>query len=83
MQINDQGTFYVEGEYTNGEVIMSAGSFEILADADGYKKYCVGYDAATTPNPSGQIIQLGNGHHKDFRYYPYKLSATDIQELTR
>jgi len=83
MQINDQGTFYVEGEYKTGDIILTAGSFEILADADGYKKYCAGYDADTTPNPSGQTIQLGNGHHKDFRYYPYKLSSTDIQELTR
>jgi hypothetical protein len=208
MQINDQGTFYVEGEYKAGDIILTAGDWELVADVDGYKKYAFGYEPEdfpelvtngtfdtgidgwsgnftwesgairfnsaakyekgygpyfsveagsvykvsidvlenTTPyllvivrgtgftqivlgklptsqsyktytfvanssalvrlefavqidgtnsalfdnisvklaHPkSGDTIQLGNGHHKDFRYYPYKLSATDIQELTR
>jgi hypothetical protein len=208
MQINDQGTFYVEGEYKAGDIILTAGDWELVADVDGYKKYAFGYEPDdfpelitngtfdtdisgwtgvftwesgairfnstvmydkgygpyfsveagkvyrvsvevfenTTPylpvlvrgagftqiflgmlptyqsyktytfvaNSSasvqlvfdvqiggtqsalldnisvklahpkaGDTIQLGNGHHKDFRYYPYKLSATDIQELTR
>jgi hypothetical protein len=200
MQINDQGTFYIEGEYKAGDIILTAGDWELVADVDGYKKYAFGYEPADFPElitngtfdtdlagwgvgsgwawdngaattnlsyggyltqtpftkqdalyqvtfdlvgssggavyintgngyvtqlgvlpatgsftfyhkcktpadvlgfagvagcsvdnvsvklahpKSGDTIQLGNGHHKDFRYYPYKLSSADIQELTR
>jgi hypothetical protein len=213
MQINDQGTFYVEGEYKAGDIILTAGDWELKADVDAYKKYAFGYEPADFPElvtngtfdtdlsgwvvkynafweagtlvlpretgtdfnaeiyqvltnltvgatyevsldileqtglglalypfgryvspgyafasgaavgkkvkfvanattmtvwfitlgtagagykvivdnisvrlahpKSGDTIQLGNGHHRGFRYYPYKLSATDIQELTR
>ena len=207
MQINDQGTFYVEGEYKAGDTILTAGDWELKADVDGYKKYAFGYEPEDFPElitngtfdtdisgwigvgdytswiiggvarvggltktngllyqkisssgrhrvsfdfsnktgsggitiradssdtyggyiytsagnsgsvsftvdtvfsafgirvsggdcyydldnisvklahpKAGDTIQLGSGNHKDFRYYPYKLSATDIQELTR
>lgn len=205
MNINDQGTFYVEGEYKAGETILTAGDWELVADVDGYKKYAIGYEPDDFPelvtngtfdtdtsgwtevrgtlsvdagrlkldyaqqygvgtqfvsgleigktyrisgelpnhvetqaiylrfdnplvslnqvklstggvvdyywtcnNPNPYLclltgdqttalfdnisvkevapespITLGNGHHKDFRYYPYKLSTAEITELTR
>jgi hypothetical protein len=49
MQINDQGTFYVEGEYKAGDIILTAGDWELKADVDGYKKYAFGYEPDDFP----------------------------------
>ena len=49
MIINEQGTFYVEGEYAQGDTILTAGDWELVADVDGYKKYAFGYEPSDFP----------------------------------
>ena len=51
MIINNTGTFYVEGDYAQGDTILTVGAFAIVADTTGLKKYAVAYDENTTPNP--------------------------------
>lgn len=44
----DEGTFVIEGEYIAGDTILSAGDYDVVAEA-GKSKYAIGYEPSDFP----------------------------------
>jgi len=74
----DQGTVYVNGTFRDTETIVTVGSTTLAADADGEKDYATTYSS----DPSATSIELNGGTYENLQYYPRKLTATQITELT-
>ena len=74
----DQGTVYVNGTFRDTETIVTVGSTTLAADADGEKDYATTYSS----DPSATSIELNGGTYENLQYYPRKLTAAQITELT-
>ena len=70
------GAIVIEGTYRIGETILSSGTWSIIADFDGYKKYAENVILDTS-------LTFGNGIHDRVRYYPIDFSEADLDRLTR
>jgi len=73
-----EGTIYVEAEARIGEAIVTLGSVKIFADSNSLKKYAVTYSA----DPGAAAMVLGRGHIRSIRYFPRRLSDSELQALT-
>lgn len=78
MQINDQGTFYIDGEYKAGDIILTVGDWELKADVDGYKKYAFGYE----PDDFPELVTNGTFDTGVSGWNEARISLTSISNVS-
>jgi len=72
------GTFFISANAQNAEVLLTAGSYSLSADATGVKKYATTY----TADPSATELAFGLGSIQKVYYYKQALLAAELNALT-
>jgi hypothetical protein len=71
------GTFFVNTNAQNADVLLTAGGYSLSADATGLKKYATTY----TADPSATELTIGKGSIQKILYYKQALIAAELAAL--
>lgn len=72
------GTFFINTDAQSGDVLLTAGTYTLFADATALKKYATTY----TADPSATELVFGNGTIQKISYYKQALIAAELAALT-
>jgi hypothetical protein len=72
------GTFFINTNARNADVLLTAGSYTLSANATTLKKYATTYSA----DPSATELAIGKGTIQKINYYKQALLAAELAALT-